>query len=182
MCYLVVFKPTLVYKQDGEVHIKGNVDADIEYDGTIFSGYSNCSTNVKWVLEFDYNKRRYKAADRAINKATELINEKIESKKEDAKVAEEVEKKVSVLQATAKGNGLVLTTDSSRYGDHYYYKKSIKTEKYSSDSSYDKVSVKGQVYSDKPTTISHVKIQGKMTLDQFKKIAELVKGLDLEDD
>ncbi len=29
MGYLVVFKPTLVYKKDGEMHIKGNVDADL---------------------------------------------------------------------------------------------------------------------------------------------------------
>jgi len=29
MGYLVIFKPTLEYKQDGETHTKGNVDADL---------------------------------------------------------------------------------------------------------------------------------------------------------
>jgi len=169
---------------------RNKVDAELYYDGTVMP--RDCwrpqKTGKPWVVDFDYKKIRYATIEKAIKKACERIEEKIEQNQEKLKEKQAFENKNMEMAEELKkhGIGLVVEKEGRGYGRHRNYydtRTAIVKIKDKEEGGYSEVKLKGHAYSSKgKIEVNGIKITGKFTPEQVKKLADTIASMNPERD
>lgn len=160
---------------------KGTANADIDYSNRVYhsGSWSASLTNMPWKVEFNYKSQRFATLEKAITNAVKKVGDAVASEEANQKYQEEEDEKRQKISEQLKKLGIGFAINSEWVGGYG------RGQGYSSEKQIAKVAlgkeiaIKGTVdnYEGKPIFIYNVTIEGKLTPDQFKKLADFVKEL-----
>ena len=169
---------------------KDGVSAEISFSDHVYRGssYYGSKTTMPWVVNFKYRNQRTLTEQNAIKSAVKKITGELETRENKRKAEEESKNLTGNLTELLKQHGIELKEeivwDRDGYGNRNR-RSSSKVRRVSiivagDNKDYgEKIGIRGNVI-DQEGNINSVYVIGKFTPEQFKKLADLVTGMDVK--
>ncbi|MFA5132972.1 MAG: hypothetical protein WC444_06625 [Candidatus Paceibacterota bacterium] len=172
---------TNVWARVNEVSVsKDNISAEVRYDSSVYhsGSFGSSLTNKPWIVSFSYKNIRYTTLEKALEAAKTRIDEKIAENTAKVEAKKKEEDRDVETQEKLDQYGIKLVTEVE-YGRNRSYncKRAVITVAEDNDQKYG-VALKGS-FGMTDLEVEHVKIRGRFSAEQFQKLAEFVKTLDV---
>lgn len=160
---------------------KGTADADIDYSDRVYhsGSYHASRTDMPWKVEFNYKSQRFTTLEKAIANAVKKVGEKFTSEERQREHKEQLSVERHATAEKLKELGISFGFDSE------WVRTGNRSGGYTSEHEYAKITlskgiaIKGRVdrHEGNPIVIYNATIQGKLSPEQFKKLADFIKEL-----
>lgn len=159
---------------------KSDVDASIEYNNKVYSGFGKHTTSLDWMVCFNYKNHRFSSLEKAILNAVSKINETIAEKEKEKIHKEAIDKRRKEIAKDIGDLGISFSVDTKGSYDHRgrYRSREQQVAKISLN---EDVRIEGLVLTHdsllNSVSISDINIDGEFTTYQFKQLADFIRTM-----